>query len=155
MRTTTLETPVKLILTLEEMAYSLAYSKDPRILELLNLIEKADNAQPIKLHLYESGNIYWHERVMIRPSTQRIKGYFGEKIDWPPGKTKIHPYGIVSPVCNAELAQMLEDSSAAKVQYVRKFDDGVVQVAGLGFEWASKPGTCLAVYGHIISEREK
>lgn len=60
----------------------------------------------------------------------------------------------MSPVCNDEIVPLIgmDSGRSGIIKYLKKFEDGLVQVAGFGQEFESKPNTCWATYGHIISE---
>ncbi|HLC60649.1 MAG TPA: hypothetical protein VJJ52_04425 [Candidatus Nanoarchaeia archaeon] len=85
--------------------------------------------------LSDSGNIYIRGAVPKAEAERLAKDYFAEQGEfYIPELLKVVP------------------AASVQIKFTRRFDDGVVQFAGFGEEWTSKPGYCWAIYGHVTSE---
>ena len=104
--------------------------------------------ESIYLNIYLNHNIYSLAHVLIDPSIEKARAYSGKEI-----KKEFQKY-YYSPVCESEVGREVADTSRLTVQYMKKFRDGLIQIAGFGGEWGTDPGTCWALYGNIVSTTE-
>ena len=118
----------------------------------LEPIITGDTDDRFYLNVFPSGNVYVVLRVERDISEAEAMRYFGEKLEQSYGDEVEDGKLVRSPICNEEVNSALGDSRCS-IQYMMKFDDGVVQIAGLGRRWGTQPNTCTAIYGHIVSGR--
>jgi len=101
-----------------------------------------------ELHVFPSGNIYVVRTVEMDISIAVADEYFGKRLEklYSDGSDE----GPRSPVCSDEVGEALGNSKRGSVRYMKKFDDGVIQIAGFGRRFSSLPNKCHAIYGHIV-----
>ena len=117
---------------------SIRIISDPRILNLVKVIGSmsGNSKNSLEIILSETGNIFFRgvfdkeEAVRLAETYFEREGYMHSEL------TKVSP------------------STSVDITFSKKFEDGVVQFAGLGHEWGSEPGYCWALYGQMNSEKK-
>jgi hypothetical protein len=121
----------------------------------MQLTKRVEKKEPIGFYLYSNKNIYWLAHVSIQPSIKKAKDYFGQEILFDKEPSSYGAVYLVSPILNDEISKLVLNQTTATVQYIKKFEDGIIQIAGFGDEWGTKSNTCWAIYGHIVSRKNK
>jgi len=123
-------------------------SGDKRLAELLDLIKTEGLPEDeynglLEVFTFSSGNIYYKAMPTYSSSREVAEAYFGERLEWTPER------GARSPICNDEVLQIIGNTTT-RIQYMKEFDDGLVQVVGFGDPWERNQDRSHAIYGHIV-----
>lgn len=121
-----------------------------KFIELIKLMAKGrvKKYAPIDLYSYASGNLYVLAHVFKESSVEQAREYFGGEIEWKPRVSS-----ECSPVYNDEVTKLVRNGTTVRIQYMKRFN-GLIQIAGFGVEWEKESGTCWALYGHLVSEKD-
>lgn len=114
---------------------------DPRFLELYESLRVARGNDTAQLDILSSssGNLFLRGVLFQEGYVEAARQYFSEE----------KHNGEYPPFMFPEFQQVTPRWCTSR--YLRRFDDGLVQFAGFGELWESRPGHSWALYGHVVS----